>query len=163
MPQSDDKTQMEAILCSEAVGHLALANDGDLYLVPLNYTYDAGRILFHCALTGRKLDMIRAQPNVCFGVSRQEGPPVEHHGRKCDSPFASVICWGTARVIDDLEERREILQAFETRYATPEKPRGETTLERAKGCGAVAITVTRMTGRQAKSDHNARWAWSAED
>lgn len=163
MSQSDDKAQMEAILRSESIGHLALTHDGELYLVPLNYTYDSGRILFHCALTGRKLDMIRAQPNVCFEVCRQEGPPVEHHGRKCDSPFVSVICWGAARVIDDLEERREVLQAFEIRYATPEKPRNATTLERAKGCGAVAIAVTRMTGRQAKSDNNARWAWSAED
>ncbi len=63
MPQMDDKAQMEAILRSEAVGHLAMAADGEVYLVPLNYTYDEGRILFHCALQGRKLDMIRAQPN----------------------------------------------------------------------------------------------------
>jgi hypothetical protein len=163
MAPLDDKAQMEEILRSEAVGHLAMTAEGEVYLVPLNYTYDAGRVLFHCALQGRKLDMIRAQPKVCFEVCRQAGPPLEHQGQKCDPPFASVICWGTARVIDDLQERQEVLQAFQARYATPENPRTPITAESAAGCGAVAITVTRMTGRQAKGDNDARWAWSAED
>ena len=163
MPELDDKTQMEAILRSEEVGHLAMAAAGEIYLVPLNYTYYEGRILFHCALQGRKLDMIRAQPNVCFEVCRQDGPPMEHQGQNCDSPFVSVICWGSARVINDVEERQEVLTAFQERHSTPEQPRAPITLERVEACGAVAITVTRMTGRQAKSDNDARWAWDAED
>ena len=163
MPQLDDKAQMEAILHSEAVGHLAMAADGEVYLVPINYTYHEGRILFHCALKGRKLDMIRAQPNVCFEVSRQDGPPREHQGQKCDPPFVSVICWGTARVIEDIPERQEILTAFQTRYSTPQQTFGPITPERAAACGAVAIEVTRMTGRQAKGGNDARWAWPAEE
>jgi uncharacterized protein len=162
MAQTDDKARMEEILRGNYIGHLAMTVNGELYVVPLNYTYDAGRILFHCALTGRKLDMIRANPHVCFEVCSNGGPPQEHHGEKCDDPFVSVICWGTARVIDDLDERQEVLQAFQVRYATPEKPRNSLTRERAEKCGAVAITVTRMTGRQAQSEENARWEWSAE-
>lgn len=163
MSQLDDKAQMEAVLRSESVGHLAMAADGEVYLVPLNYAYDEGRILFHCALKGRKLDMLRAEPNVCFEVCRQDGPPRDHQGQKCDPPFVSVICWGAARVIEDLAERQEILTAFQARYSTPEQTFGPITPERAQACGAVVITVTRMTGRQAKGDNNARWEWPAED
>lgn len=163
MPKRDDKAHMEAVLRSEAVGHLAMAADGEIYVVPLNYTYDDGRILFHCALEGRKLDMIRAEPSVCFEVCRQGGPPRDHQGQRCDPPFVSVICWGRARVIEDIAERQEVLTAFQAPYSTPEQTFGPITPERAAACGAVAITVTRMTGRQAKGEENARWAWFASD
>jgi nitroimidazol reductase NimA-like FMN-containing flavoprotein (pyridoxamine 5'-phosphate oxidase superfamily) len=155
-----EKERMEEILRRESIGHLAMAGGGELYLIPINYTYaTGGRILFHCAPKGRKLDMIRANPAVCFEVSSQEGEPVEHGGRACDAPFESVICWGRARVVDDLAERQRILQEFQVRYATPEKPRESLGLDRAEGCGCVEITVTRMTGRRAQAQDSARWFW----
>lgn len=163
MSTTDDLQMMEQILREESLGHLGMAADGELYVIPINYTYADRRILIHCALTGRKLDTIRANPQVCFEVGRQHGEPTEHAGRNCDLPFESVICWGTARVVDDLEERRVILQQFQQRYGTPEKPRDELAPERAVGCGAVEIVVTRMTGRAAQGKNDARWAWSAEE
>lgn len=162
MSNTDDLQQMEQILREESVGYLGMTAYGELYVIPINYTYVDRRILFHCALTGRKLDMIRANPNVCFSVGRQHGEPTEHVGRNCDAPFESVICWGTARVVDDLDERHAILQQFQQRYATPEKPRTELARERAAKCGAVQIVVTRMTGRAAQGKADARWEWSDE-
>ena len=162
MDSTEDLQQMEQILREESVGYLGMTANGELYVIPINYTYVDGRILFHCALEGRKLDMIRANPNVCFTVGRQHGEPTEHVGRNCDAPFESVICWGTARVVDDLDERHLILQQFQQRYATPENPRTELARERVANCGAVEIVVTRMTGRSAKGPHSARWQWSVE-
>ena len=158
---ANGRTRMEQILCAETAGHLAMSHDGELYLVPLNYTYVDGRILFHCALEGRKLDMIRANPNVCFEVSRQEGQPAPHAGELCDAPFESVICWGTARVIEDVQERQRILHEFQARYAKYGQAREPISLERAEKCGAVEITVTRMTGRRRKGEECGDWEWEA--
>lgn len=157
----DDRTRMEQILCAESVGHLAMSLDGALYLVPINYTYVDGRILFHCALEGKKLDMIRANPNVCFEVSRQEGQPAPHAGELCDAPFESVICWGTARVVEDVEERQRVLHEFQTRYAKYGQAPEPISLERAEKCGAVEITVNRMTGRRRKGNECGDWEWEA--
>lgn len=167
MPEVTDEGRawMEAVLSRESVGHMGLAVDGEVYVVPINYTYCEGRVLFHCSLEGRKLDMIRANPQVCFEVSVQHSPPIEHLGETCHHPFESVICWGTARIVEDVEERAEILQAFQARYATPDNPRTGVKVERAKGCGAVEIRVTRMTGRQVGGsfEHGGgiRWEWDA--
>jgi nitroimidazol reductase NimA-like FMN-containing flavoprotein (pyridoxamine 5'-phosphate oxidase superfamily) len=161
-PKTDsahDRTHMERILCRETIGHLAMTHDGELYLVPVNYAYVEGRILFHCALEGKKLDMIRANPDVCFQVSRQEGQPAPHAGELCDAAFESVICWGTARVIDDVRERHRILNEFQARYAKyPQQPE-PISLERAQKCGAVEITVTRMTGRRRAGSECDEWEW----
>jgi nitroimidazol reductase NimA-like FMN-containing flavoprotein (pyridoxamine 5'-phosphate oxidase superfamily) len=154
-----DKQRMEQMLRSESIGYLGLACDDEPYVVPLNYTYTDGRILFHCALEGRKLDMIRANPGVCFVVSRQAAEPTEHFGALCSTPYESVICWGTARVVEDLSERQQTLAAFQLRYATPEKPRDSISPESTARCGAVEIVVTRMTGRQVHADERTRWEW----
>jgi nitroimidazol reductase NimA-like FMN-containing flavoprotein (pyridoxamine 5'-phosphate oxidase superfamily) len=158
---ANDRERMEQVLTTESIGHLAMAWGDELYLVPLNYTYVDGRILFHCALEGKKLDMIRANPNVCFEVSRQEGQPAPHAGELCDAPFESVICWGTARVIDDVHERQQVLHEFQARYAKYGQAPEPIALDRAEKCGAVEITVTRMTGRRRKGKECGDWECEA--
>lgn len=159
--ETSDRLAMEAILARESLGHLAMTCDGDLYLVPLNYTYVDGTILFHCALQGRKLDMIRRNPSVCFEVSRQECEPAPHAGDLCDEPFESVICWGEARIVEDPRERQVVLNEFQTRYQTSKGPRQTISLERAEKCGAVEITIYRMTGRRRSGDDELSWKWEA--
>ena len=156
-----DKEQMEAILHDEDIGHLGLAVENEPYVVPINYTYVDGRILVHCALEGRKLDFIRRNPNVCFEVSRQEGRPRPHAGDLCNAPFESVLCFGAARIVEDLDERRGLLNVFQERFSTPSKTREPISLERAGKCGAIEIQVSRMTGRRRVGEEKAAWEWPA--
>jgi nitroimidazol reductase NimA-like FMN-containing flavoprotein (pyridoxamine 5'-phosphate oxidase superfamily) len=156
-----DRQCMEQIVREGDIGYLALTSD-EPYVIPINYAYCDGRLLFHCALEGRKLDLIRANPTVCMAVARQEGHPAPHAGDACDNPFESVLCWGEARVIDDLDERQRILNEFQARYDTPEHQREPISLDRAEKCGAVEITVTRMTGRKVSGKEKLRWEWEAE-
>ena len=154
-----DKEQMEAILHDEDVGRLGLALDNEPYVVPINYTYVDGRILVHCALEGRKLDFIRKNPNVCFEVSRQEGRPTSHAGDLCSAPFESVLCFGAARIIEDVHERRGLLSIFQERFSTPSKEREPISRERAEKCGAIEIRVSRMTGRRRAGKEKVAWEW----
>ena len=57
------------ILQRQKVGTLALAENGDYpYAVPLNYVYYNGKIYFHCAITGHKIDIIKKQNTASFCV-----------------------------------------------------------------------------------------------
>ena len=159
MPATD-KECMERILCEGDIGHLAFVSD-EPYVIPINYTYSRGRILFHCALEGKKLDLIRTNPRVCFEASSQEGHPAPHAADVCDAPWESVLCWGEARIVDDLEERQAILEEFQERYDYPKGARNPVTPERVKGCGAVEITVRRMTGRKVSGSDKCAWEWEA--
>ena len=51
----ESRQEMERLLREETIGYLGLSMGDDPYVVPLNYAYVDGRILFHCAMTGRKL------------------------------------------------------------------------------------------------------------
>lgn len=58
-----DLVEMEKILQQELIGQLGMIGlDGRPYMVPLNFSYSDGKILFHCSMEGKKLDCIRANP-----------------------------------------------------------------------------------------------------
>ena len=150
----DSRDEMEQILREEEVGYLGLADEGQPYVVPLNYAYAAGKLLFHCALTGQKLDAIRRNPHVCFTVGRQTGTVRDHTGAPCRLDSDSVICCGQARLLTDLTERAAALNAFNRRYrhAAADLPE-----ERVEQCMAVEITIAEVTGRRERDRHRTYW------
>jgi nitroimidazol reductase NimA-like FMN-containing flavoprotein (pyridoxamine 5'-phosphate oxidase superfamily) len=149
---------MEQILHQETIGYLGLAMEDQPYVVPLNYAYLEGRILFHCALGGKKLDYLRANPRVCFTVGRQSGEVRRHaEGDPCHVDSDSVICYGQARVIEDLAERKSALDAFH-RCFRPDA--AEISLDAASRCCAVEIRVAEMTGRREQAGECTYWKYS---
>ena len=65
-----DLNEIISIINDCKVIHLAMLDDGEPYLLPLNfgYTYEDGAFSFFChsAREGRKLDILRKHPTVAF-------------------------------------------------------------------------------------------------
>lgn len=156
----ESKDEMEALLRQETVGYLGLSGEGQPYVVPLNYAYAEGKILFHCALAGKKLDQIRANPRVCFTVGRQTGRVREHAGQDpCQVDSDSVICTGRARIVSSdteaaVEERRALLDLFNRHFDPDAAP---ISAKRAKTCGVVVIEIEEMTGRREREEGQTFW------
>jgi len=105
---------IEEILLQCKTCHVAMADDGLPYVVPLSYGYKIldGNILelyFHSALEGRKLDILMRNNKVCFEISC-EGEPVNSE-TPCNSGyyFSSIIGFGEAIFIEDADEKCEAL------------------------------------------------------
>ena len=156
----ESKTEMEALLRQETLGYLGLAAAGLPYVVPLNYVYTEGTLIFHCALTGKKLDDIRANPQVCFTVGRQTGRVREHAGQDpCQVDSDSVICTGRARIVSSdteasIEERQALLNVFNRRFDPDAEP---ISVKRAEKCGVVEIVIEEMTGRRDRQEGQTFW------
>ena len=73
---------------------------------------DGGRVYFHCAKEGHKLDAIRACDKACFTVLDN---PVKEPG---DWWFhvTSVICFGRVRILSDEAERNVRLRQLGLKY-----------------------------------------------
>ena len=54
--------EINRILGEEDTGCLCLSRGGEPYGVPVSYAFIKGRIVFHCALKGRKLDFLQTHP-----------------------------------------------------------------------------------------------------
>jgi nitroimidazol reductase NimA-like FMN-containing flavoprotein (pyridoxamine 5'-phosphate oxidase superfamily) len=152
------REEMEQILQEETIGYLGLSMAGRPYVVPLNYGYVEGKILFHCALSGMKLDYLKANPQVCFSVGRQSGQVRRHaEGDPCHVDNDSVICFGRARIVEDLAERQAVLNTFNRCFQPEAKG---ISLESAANCCAVEIEITEMTGRRERERERTYWRYS---
>ena len=154
----ESRTEMEELLREEVLGYFGLVDEGQPYVVPLNYTYLDGRILFHGAFTGRKMDCIRANPKACFTVARQTASVRKHgEGDPCHVDSDSVICYGVARIVDDLEERQTVLNEFNERYR---RDANGISRESAEQCAAVEIHIEEMSGRREREKERTYWRFA---
>ncbi len=73
-----------------------LGDEGYPYAVPLSYVYYDGKLYFHSAKSGHKLDSILRNNKASFCViDRDEIVPAEY-----TSYFRSVIVFGTVQIIE---------------------------------------------------------------
>ena len=62
-----NEIQINNILSSQVIGRLACSDGNYPYIIPLTYTFD-GSFIYGQVLEGKKLDIMRKNPNVCFQV-----------------------------------------------------------------------------------------------
>ena len=104
-----DIKEIVNILDKCKTAHLAMVDEGRPYVVPLSYGYvlDEGvlTLYFHSAKEGRKLDILRRNPDVCFEISC-EGEAL-HAEVPCNSGYyySSIIGDGQAVFVEDVAEK----------------------------------------------------------
>ena len=100
------KEECEEILANEPRGVLALLGDYDYpYALPMSHVYVDGKIYFHGAMNGHKMDAIKKHDKVSYcvmdeGVENDDG---------WSYTFKSVIVFGRMRTLTDDDEKIEKL------------------------------------------------------
>ncbi len=134
------------ILKTEKRGVLSLiGNDGYPYGIPLSHFYDErdGRIYFHGAKEGHKIDAIKANPKASFCVMDQ--------GFKKEGDWAlnikSVIAFGKVSLITDIKKAEEICTKLVQKF-TDDKEYLEKELKNALArVQCFEFTIEHMTGK----------------
>ena len=151
--EDDGLSEMVDILNRAEVGRMALFDGTMPYIIPLNFLYKDGKIIFHCAWEGRKLDIISTNPNCCFEVDQYMGEVSYHYESRCHLDYDSVLAFGRARIEDNDETKVQLLQLLSERYnELYKKPVSEGgkrfTLEQITECLCIIIDVFELTGRR---------------
>ena len=139
------------------VGRLATVDEQGYPVVkPVNYVYADGRVYFHSAVEGEKLDDIRRDGRVGFQVERVFAvTPAPGRGCQAHCFYQCIIIRGRARILDrpeDAAEKERVLRLLIAKYA-PGLEAGP--LDNVDKTAVVAIAVEEMTG---KEDLGQRWS-----
>lgn len=137
----------EAILQKGSYGVLAvLGDEGYPYTVPLNYHYRDGKIYFHSAASGHKLDAVRGCDKASFCVVDKD----ELVGEKLTTYFRSVIVFGRVRIMEDTEEKRAAVIALSRRYFPEMEEKIQKEASGAlKNLCMLELSVEHMSGKEA--------------
>ena len=110
---------IEEIIKKADVCRIAFADNNTPYIVTMNFGYlnDPDQMLFfHCANTGRKLEMIRSNNYVCFEMDTDH--QLFRGDKSCNwgMSFRSIIGYGNINVVTENEERIKGLNSIMTHY-----------------------------------------------
>lgn len=141
-----DKSVIESIIKRATVCRIALSEDNVPYIVPLNFGYKDNFLYFHSAKEGRKIDMIRKNKDVCFEIDIDSELIEAEHPCDWSTKYYSIIGFGEAFLVEDLEEKREALDIIMEHYSGkssfeyPEKIINSLTV--------IKVRIERMTGKK---------------
>lgn len=141
-----DKKNIEEIIKRAIVCRVAFVDDNKPYIVPFNFGYENGVIYLHTALEGKKIDIIKKNPNVC--VEFDLDTELVKGREACDwtMKYISVIGFGKAFFVENLEDKAYGLNVLMKHYSNkdnftfPEKVLNKTAI--------IKIEIEEFTGKQ---------------
>ena len=135
------------ILQSCTSGVLAVTGDNDYpYAVPLSYAYKDGKLFFHFAKEGHKIDGIKKNSKVSFCVIKTD----EVIQKTFTTHFRSAIVFGRARILTEDSEKRYALECLIEKYSPDYVAEGRSEIEREwKVVNVAEVQIEHMTGKAA--------------
>ena len=116
----DDAEAVESIVSKSKVCRIAFSRDDMPYIVPMIFGYKDSVVYVHSAPEGKKIEMLKANANVCFEVD------VDHELVEADTAcdfgmkYRSVIGFGKAEIIEDTADMKKALEIIMEHYSPGE-------------------------------------------
>ena len=135
-----------AIMARCQVVRLAMNTEAAPYILPLNFGMepDGMTIYIHGAAEGEKYRLMERDNRVAFEMDCMLGMDMDEVHRECSTRYESVIGWGEAVEITDVEEKRRALKRIMAQYHREDFPFSEGPLPRTR---VFAIKVKERTAK----------------
>ena len=136
-----------AMLESCTSGVLAVQGDDDYpYAVPMSFAYEDGKLFFHAAKAGHKMDGIERSDKVSFCVIAADDVVPS----TCTTHGRSAVVFGRARVLTDDGEKRHALECLVKKYSPDYVAEADAEIdgEWQRVC-AIELAVEHMSGKAA--------------
>jgi len=142
------EAEIETVLMEAQVGYLALARDGQPYLIPLNFIYSSGNIYFHSRTSGRKVETINLNPKAAFHAGAIGSLIAGKNPCKFNYNFCSVVIEGVISEVRDLVEKEEILELLVEKYAGNSVGRGKISAKQLAGVNVYSLAPHIISGKK---------------
>ena len=112
-----DRNGIEEIILQCKTCHLAMADNGMPYVVPMNFGYrflndETLELFFHSAHEGKKIEILNRNKKVCFEMAFEGEPVFPDVPCRSGYYFSSVIGYGEVSFLQDIAEKREALSVL---------------------------------------------------
>jgi nitroimidazol reductase NimA-like FMN-containing flavoprotein (pyridoxamine 5'-phosphate oxidase superfamily) len=131
------------LLQRNSVGHLGCAKDGEPYVVPIHYSFDAERHAIYVVSTlGQKVEWMRANPRVCLTVDEISD---KNH-------WTTVVLNGSYEEVDESEDSGEAQKRSQRLFQQRKEWWLPAMAKHSSDAGrkvlVFQIRIDRMTGRR---------------
>jgi len=141
-----DPQQIEAILSKAKFLHLALSDVETPYIVPISFGYKENTIYLHSSQKGRKIEILKKNPRVCFEATVETEIITADDPCKYNVRYRSVIGHGQAKFLEDYNKKVEGLTVLSEHYG--EKGPFEFEEWKVNRLCVIKIEIEKMTGKE---------------
>ena len=142
-----DDSAIESIIKKSLVCRLALFDGTTPYIVPLSFGYQDNALYFHGPQKGKKIDIIKKNPKVCFEFDTDTEIIKEEDSCRWSMRYKSVIGFGKAVLLEDTEEKRKALTIIMGHYSDGTFEFDDAILRKTL---VIKVEIESMTGKQSK-------------
>ncbi len=111
-----DKETIYRILDTAGFAHIAYVIDGDPYCTPTCYWREGDTLYWHGSSASRMINNLRQGVAACVTISHLDGFVLARSGFHHSVNYRSAMCFGTAKLIEDTEQKRNALNAMINRF-----------------------------------------------
>ncbi|MHC4423065.1 MAG: pyridoxamine 5'-phosphate oxidase family protein [Planctomycetota bacterium] len=141
----NDIATIEDIIRRASVCRLGLCEGKQPYIVPLCFGYKDNALYFHSARGGKKLGILRNNNNVCFEIDIDDDLIKAEEACDWAMKYQSVIGFGKAVFIDDIESRCKAFDVIMQNYSNGSF---EYPIEALKNAVIIKVEIESMTGKK---------------
>jgi uncharacterized protein len=97
---------------------MAMVDNGKPYVVPMNFGYHDGVFYLHSGHTGKKMEILRKNPDVCLSLDIDSELNVRHENVACSysMKYKSVIAHGKVEFVEDEQLKVEFMNLIMKHY-----------------------------------------------
>jgi uncharacterized protein len=111
-----DFAEISGVLQREKLMHLAMSQNDVPFLVPVYFGWDGAALYFHSATAGSKINILQANPEVCFEVSTVAGFIEADEACDFEARHSTVIGFGRVTFLQDEAEKTRALDLIVARF-----------------------------------------------
>jgi hypothetical protein len=145
---TDPKT-LEAILQKATIVRLAMIDNGLPYLLPFNFGYSENCIYIHSAPMGKKIDVLRQKPQVCFEVEDETATVEGDIACRWSTMYRSIIGYGKVEIVTGFDEKQNALDIIMQQHGAPAKMDFDP--KEVEFIVVLKLRIDSMTGKQSSN------------
>ena len=153
-------------MSNQTVCRIALADDNEPYLVTMSYglhigpdtvigadgSVDSLLIYLHSAAVGRKIDMLRRNPRVCFSIEGHSTVVAGDEPCRWTRRYESIVGYGTLEIVHNDDERRIGLDAIMRQHGA--KPPYAYAFAAVDQVHVLRLSVRTLTGKSSPAERS---------
>lgn len=113
----DSQAELWGVLADAQVLYLAMSQGDEPYVVPMSFGLLDGAVFLHSGPKGLKMDILRANPKVCFSATTDYSVLTAEEACKWSLKFCSVVGFGRADEVTDEAAKAQALEAIMKHYS----------------------------------------------
>lgn len=144
-----DRLILEEILTGSKICRLAMIDNGLPYILPFNYGFNENCIYIHSAPAGKKIDILRENPLVCFEVEQKAEIIEDEIACKWSTLYRSVVGYGNVEIVTGFEEKKRSLEIIMRQHGF--KGKMEFDPKEVEFIVILKLSISTMTGKQSSN------------